>query len=312
MRVVFMGTPAFAVPPLDALARAGHEVLAVVAQPDRPAGRGQALRAPATKAWAVARGIPALQPEKVRDGRLATELAALRPDVLCVAAYGRILGKDLLELAPHGAVNVHGSLLPRYRGAAPIQWAIASGDVETGVSIMQMDEGLDTGDVLLQRALAIAPEDTAETLAPRLAALGGDALVEALARASEGTLVAVRQDASRASLAPILEKEDGRIDWTRGAKEILDRMRGFTPWPGAWTTFEGRTLKILEAQRAEDREDAASVPGRATALAGGGIAVRCRPPTALLVRRLQLEGKAPQAAADFVNGLRRKQFTLGT
>src|SRR5512132_1382581 len=160
MRVVFMGTPAFAVPSLDALASAGHELAAVVAQPDRPAGRGHALREPATKAWARAHGVPVLQPEKVRDGRLAAELRALRPDVLCVAAYGRILGKDLLELAPFGAVNVHGSLLPAYRGAAPSQWAIARGDRETGVSVMQMDEGLDTGDVLLQRTLGIAPEDT--------------------------------------------------------------------------------------------------------------------------------------------------------
>src|SRR5512142_2585841 len=181
MRVVFMGTPAFAVPSLEALARVGHELVAVVAQPDRPAGRGQALREPATKVWAKTHGVPVLQPEKVRDGKLAAELSALRPDVLCVAAYGRILGRDLLELAPFGAVNVHGSLLPKYRGAAPVQWAIASGERETGVSIMQMDEGLDTGDVLLQRTTAIGAEDTADSLAPRLAALGGEALVEALA-----------------------------------------------------------------------------------------------------------------------------------
>jgi methionyl-tRNA formyltransferase len=170
VRVVFLGTPAFAIPSLDALARAGHDLAAVVAQPDRPAGRGHALREPATKAWARDRGVPVLQPEKVRDGRLAADLAALSPDVLCVAAYGRILGKDLLELAPHGAINVHGSLLPRWRGAAPIQWAIASGERETGVTIMQMDEGLDTGDVLLQRAMVIAPDDTAESLGPRGAA----------------------------------------------------------------------------------------------------------------------------------------------
>src|SRR5512133_3434534 len=262
MRVVFLGTPSFAVPSLGALARAGHEIAAVVAQPDRPAGRGQALREPATKTWARERGVPILQPEKVRDGRLAAELAALRPDVLAVAAYGRILGKDLLELAPHGAVNVHGSLLPRYRGAAPIQWAIANGERETGVSIMQMDEGLDTGDVLLQRPLAIAPDDTAETLAPRLAALGGAALVEALELLARGELVPVRQDASRATLAPILEKEHGRVDWTRPAAEIASRPRGFTPWPGAWTTLDGKVLKILEAEPNDARADPASwVPG---------------------------------------------------
>src|SRR5512142_2020896 len=189
MRVVFMGTPAFAVPSLEALARVGHELVAVVAQPDRPAGRGQALREPATKVWAKAHGVPVLQPVKVRDGRLAAELAALRPDVLVVAAYGRILGPDLLRLAPLGSVNVHGSLLPRWRGAAPIQWAVASGDRETGVTIMQMDEGLDTGDVLLQRAMPIDPGDTAETVSERLADVGGAALVEALDGLSRGVLV---------------------------------------------------------------------------------------------------------------------------
>lgn len=311
VRVVFLGTPAFAVPALDALARAGHELLAVVAQPDRPAGRGGALREPETKAWARARGIAVLQPEKVRDGRLAAELRALRPDVLCVAAYGRILGKDLLELAPHGALNVHGSLLPRYRGAAPIQWAIASGEAETGVSIMQMDEGLDTGDVLLQRALAIAPEDTAETFAPRLAALGGEALVETLALAARGELVPVKQDGSRATLAPILEKEHGKIDWTRSAAELANRLRGFTPWPGAWTTLEGRTLKILAASPGP-AAPAGSAPGAARKEPGRGLSVACGGATTLLVSRLQPEGKGPQDALAFLNGLRRDALALGT
>jgi methionyl-tRNA formyltransferase len=247
MRIAFLGTPAFAVPSLDALADAGHLVVVLVAQPDRPAGRGQALRVPATKVWAAARGVPVLQPEKVRDGRLAAALAGLKLDVLVVAAYGRILGKDLLTLAPYGAINVHGSLLPRGRGAAPIQWSIADGDAETGVSIMQMDEGLDTGDVLLQRVLPIAADDTSETLAPKLAALGGAALVEALALLQRGQLVPVKQDATRATHARILEKEDGRVDWTRPAKTIADRLRGFTPWPGAFTTLDGRTVKLLEA-----------------------------------------------------------------
>jgi len=313
MRVVFMGTPAFAVPSLDALARAGHDLAAVVAQPDRPAGRGQALREPATKVWAKEKGVPVLQPEKVRDGRLAAAIAALRPDVVCVAAYGRILGKDLLDLAPHGAVNVHGSLLPKYRGAAPIQWAIARGEAETGVSIMQMDEGLDTGDVLLQRVLPIAPDDTAERLAPRLAALGGEALVEALARAADGGVVPVPQDGAGATLAPILSREDGRIDWTRGAREIFDRLRGFTPWPGAWTTLDGKVLKVLEAEVEDVRaSEAPSAPGTAIVVPGRGLLVRCAHPTALLVRRVQPEGKGPQAAADFANGLRARQLVLGT
>ncbi len=315
MRVAFLGTPVFAVPPLDALGRAGHELVAVVAQPDRPAGRGQALREPATKAWARARDVPVLQPEKVRDGKLAAELRALRPDVLCVAAYGRILGKDLLELAPFGALNVHGSLLPRYRGAAPIQWAIASGERETGVSIMQMDEGLDTGDVLLQRAVPIAPDDTAETLAPRLAALGGEALAEALELLAKGELVPVRQDASKATLAPILEKEHGKVDWSRPAAEIANRLRGFTPWPGAWTTLDGRTVKLLAATASAAPGGApapGASPGSARKEAGRGLAVACGAGTSLLVTRLQPEGKAAQDALAFLNGLRREALAFGT
>jgi methionyl-tRNA formyltransferase len=311
VRVVFLGTPAFAVPALDALERAGHGIRAVVAQPDRPAGRGRALREPETKAWARARGVEVLQPEKVRDGTLAAALASMRPDVLVVAAYGRILGTDLLRLAPYGAVNVHASLLPRYRGAAPIQWAIARGETETGVSIMAMDEGLDTGDVLLQRTEPIRPDDTAETLSARLATLGGAALVEAIARLERGEIVPVRQDGARATLAPILTREDGRIDWSRPAPEILDRMRAFAPWPGAWTTLDGKVVKILEAS-SEDSAGAGRALGSAIAVAGRGIAVRCGGPTALLVRRIQLEGKAAQAAVDFANGLRRAELAFGT
>jgi methionyl-tRNA formyltransferase len=312
VRIAFLGTPDFAVPSLDALAGAGHEVACVVCQPDRPAGRGHELREPATKRWARQRGLPVLQPEKVRDGRLAAELSRLSPDLLAVAAYGRILGKDLLELAPHGAVNVHGSLLPRYRGAAPIQWAVAQGERETGVSVMQIDEGLDTGDVLLQRVLPIAPEDTAETLSPRLARLGGEALVEALRLVERGEVVPVRQDASRATLAPVLTRDHGHIDWTLPAGRIRDRLRGFSPWPGAWTTLDGKVLKILTAV-AEEAAPAGPEPrpGGAAKVPGLGIAVACGS-GALLVTEVQPEGKRRQGALEFVNGLRRDAFTLGT
>ncbi len=306
-----MGTPSFAVPAVDALARAGHQIAAVVAQPDRPAGRGQALREPATKAWARERRVPVLQPEKVRDGRLAAELAALHPDALVVAAYGRILGKDLLSLAPWGAINVHASLLPKYRGAAPIQWAVANGERETGVTIMQMDEGLDAGDVLLQRTLAIAVEDTAETLSPRLAELGGEALVLALALLAKGGIVPVRQDAAQASLAPILGREDGRIDWSLRAERIADRLRGFSPWPGAWTTLDGRTVKLLAAS-AEAAPGADARPGSARKAPGRGLAVACGSGTSLLVSRLQPEGKGPQDGLAFLNGLRRDAIVFGT
>src|SRR5512137_2291717 len=297
MRIAFMGTPAFAVPSLDALAGAGHELVAVVAQPDRPAGRGQELKVPATKAWAEARGVPVLQPEKVRDGRLAADLARLRPDLLAVAAYGRILGRDLLGLAPHGALNVHASLLPRYRGAAPIQWAIAEGERETGVTIMQMDEGLDTGDVLLQRTLEIGDDD-AEALAPRLARLGGEALVEALRLLADGAIVPVRQDGARATLAPVLEKEHGRLDFRLPAARLAARVRGFRPWPGAFTTLAGRTLKVHAATATDD---AGLAPG-AVRVVGGAILVGCGQGSSLLLTEVQLEGKRRIPAAEFLMG----------
>jgi methionyl-tRNA formyltransferase len=325
MRIVFLGTPEFAVPSLEALARAGHQLLAVVAQPDRPAGRGQALREPATKIWAREHGLPILQPEKVRDGKLAADLAALAPDVLVVAAYGRILGADLLHLAPFGAVNVHGSLLPRWRGAAPVQWAVASGDAETGVTIMQMDEGLDTGDMLLQRAMPIRPDDTAVTVFERLADLGGAALCEALDGLARGALVPVKQDPALATAARILEKEDGRIDWSRPAGVISARLRGFTPWPGAFTTLEGKLVKILEASplpvlgagAVDPVAPAAGVgtaasPGAVLRVAGRGVAAACGEGTALLVKRLQPEGRAAQDALAWFNGLRRETATFGT
>ncbi len=312
MRVVFLGTPEFAVPTVDALSRAGHELLAVVAQPDRPAGRGQALQAPATKGWARAHGVPVLQPEKVRDGALARALAEFHPDVLVVTAYGRILGRDLLTLAPLGAVNVHASILPRWRGAAPIQWAVASGDAETGVTVMQMDEGLDTGDVLLVRTLAIGPEETAAGLSPRLAALGGEAIVEALPLLAAGALVPVPQDASRHTLAPILEKEHGRLDFTRPAAELAARLRGFTPWPGAFTTLEGKVLK-LHAARAVAGDGAAPGPRPGSARAeGGALRLACGGGTALLVTELQPEGRKRMTAAAFLNGVGLRPLVLGT
>jgi methionyl-tRNA formyltransferase len=300
MRIAFLGTPAFAVPPLDALADAGHDVCCVVAQPDRPAGRGQASREPATKAWARERGIPVLQPEKVRDGRLAGELRALAPDLLVVVAYGRILGRDLLELAPFGAVNVHASLLPRWRGAAPIQWAVAEGDRETGVTIMRMDEGLDTGDMLLQRALPIGPADTSETMHDRLSRLGAAALAEALPQLAAGKLTPVRQDGSLATLAPIIEKEHGRIDFGAPAARIACRVRGFTPWPGSFTTVEGKLLKVHAASEAPP---AGLAPGEAREVPEG-LLVGAGEGSSLLVSELQLEGKRRVSASEFLKGQR--------
>jgi methionyl-tRNA formyltransferase len=297
MRIAFLGTPAFAVPALDALSAAGHEVAVVVAQPDRPAGRGQELREPATKGWARARGVPVLQPAKVRDGVLAGQLSALSPDLLIVVAYGRILGDDLLRLAPQGAVNVHASILPRFRGAAPIQWAVAEGERETGVTIMQMDAGLDTGDILLQRTLAVGDDD-AGTLAPRLAALGGEALVLALRLLEAGAIVPIRQDGARATLAPVLEKEHGRLDFRMPAARLAARIRGFTPWPGAFTSVGGRVLKIHAARAGGDD----GLPPGAARATPDGLLVGCGEGSALLVTEVQLEGKRRVPAAEFLRG----------
>ncbi len=300
MRVAYLGTPAFAVAPLDALARAGHVVACVVAQPDRPAGRGHELRVPATKAWALAHGVPVLQPEKVRDGKLAAELRALAPEILVVVAYGRILGEDLLQLAPHGAVNVHASLLPRWRGAAPIQWAVAAGDPETGVTIMRVEAGLDTGPILLQRVLAIGREETAEALQARLSEAGAEALMEALPALAAGTLVAVRQDDGQATLARILVKEDGRLDFARPAGELACRVRGFTPWPGAYTVLGGKVLKV-HAARAAPGEGSGLAPGAVEATAEG-LRVGCGGGSVLLLLEVQLEGRRRMAASELAKG----------
>ncbi len=310
MRIAFLGTPPFAATVLDALAGAGHDIVCVVAQPDRPAGRGQALKEPATKVWAMEHGFPVLQPEKVRDGKLAAELQSLHPDVLVVAAYGRILGKDLLELAPLGALNVHGSLLPKYRGAAPIQWAIAEGETETGVTIMQMDAGLDTGDVLLQRVLPILPGETSGALHDRLAVLGGQALVEALPLLARGSIVPVPQESGLATLAPVLEKGHGRLDFAMPAAKLANRVRAFTPWPGAFTTLGGKTLKIHRVEVSAS-PPVSRAPGQ-TFLTGDGWAVACGDGKALLLSEVQLEGRKRLTAAEFLRGISDPELALGT
>lgn len=311
MKIAFLGTPPFSVTGLEALAGAGHEIACVVAQPDRPAGRGRELREPATKLWARGRGVPVLQPEKVRDGALAAQLAGLSPDILVVVAYGRILGRDLLDLAPFGAVNVHASLLPRWRGAAPIAWAIAEGDAWTGVTIMRVAEGLDTGDILLQRATPIGPDETSEDLGSRLAALGAAALVEALPLLQAGKLVPVRQDHSRHTLAPVMEKEEGRLDFRLPSERLARRVRAFTPWPGAFTTIDGKLLKVHRARPVAPVPDV--VPPGAASVISEGILVGCGEGSALLLTEVQLEGKRRLPAAEFARGVSISPGTvLGT
>lgn len=247
MRIVFMGTPEFAVPSLEALLSSGDQVVGVVCQPDRPKGRGHQLVAPPVKLVAERAGIPVLQPLKIRTPEFLQSLSSWQPDVIAVAAYGRILHAPILQLPPMGCVNVHGSLLPRYRGAAPVQWAVINGETETGITTMLMDEGMDTGAMLLQEKLEILPEDTAGTLAPRLAALGGRLLIDTLTQLKGGTLVPTKQDDQQATMAPLLKKEDGLINWTLSATSLTNRVRGLSPWPGAYTFLGDERWNIWKA-----------------------------------------------------------------
>ena len=247
MRIVFMGTPEFAVPSLNALLQSGDQVVGVVSQPDRPKGRGHQLVAPPVKVVAERAGIPVLQPLKIRTPEFLQALSAWQPDLIAVAAYGRILHTPILQLPPKGCVNVHGSLLPKYRGAAPVQWAVINGEVKTGITTMLMDEGMDTGAMLLQEELEISPDDTAGTLAPRLAEMGGRLLVDTITQLKAGTLIPKKQDDGLATLAPLLKKEDGLIDWTINATAIGDRVRGLSPWPGAYTFFSAERWNIWKA-----------------------------------------------------------------
>ncbi len=248
MRVVFMGTPVFAVPSLEALAKSDHQVVGVVTQPDRPKGRGQAVVPCPVKDLALAKKLPVSQPEKIKSPEFLRQLSDWKPDVIAVTAFGRILPKAILDLPPMGCVNVHGSLLPAYRGAAPIQWALIHGDAETGITTMLMDEGMDTGAVLLQQTVPIEPEETSLELGARLAKVGGALLVETLTRLAEQSLVPREQDHTRATSAPLLKKEDGVIDWTQSATEIANRIRGLSPWPGSYTFHYEHRLIIRKGR----------------------------------------------------------------
>lgn len=262
MRIVFMGTPDFAVPSLEALLKSKDEVVGVVTQPDRPKGRGQEVVWSPVKAVCQREGIPVLQPLKMKDPVFLDALRQWEPEVIAVTAYGRILPPAILTLPSRGCINVHGSLLPKYRGAGPIQWAIIRGERETGITTMFMAEGMDTGDMLLQEKVAIKPDDTAGTLAPRLAEVGGRLLVETLRRLREGTLTPQPQDHAQATMAPMLKKEDGVVDWTLTAVEIVNRVRGLSPWPGAYTYVNGERWILWRVTSGDAAQNAA--PGTVT------------------------------------------------
>ena len=291
-----MGTPDFAVASLAALADAGHEICAVVTQPDRPSGRGYKLAPPAVKTAALERGLQVFQPETLKNEALLPLLEQTRPDAVVVAAYGKLLPQYVLGFPPLGCINVHASLLPKYRGAAPINWAVINGERESGVTIMYMEKGLDTGDMLLAVRTPIADDDTAGTLHDRLAALGADALVHALALLEAGRITPVKQDDSLHTYAPMLSRDDCRLDFRQSAKQVRDRIRGLAPFPGAFMTLDGRQIKVYEAQFAPGE------PGRVLyADKERGLVVACAD-GALRLDTLQPQGKRRMAAKEYLAG----------
>ena len=300
LNLVFCGTPRLAVPTLERLIEAGFAIRLVVTQPDRPKGRGMEIVASPVKQCAMQLGLPIVQPEGIKKNEsLRAQLFDLKPDAIVVVGYGRIIPQWMLDLPPLGNINLHASLLPKYRGAAPIQWAIAKGETITGVTTMKIDAGLDTGDLLLQQEIPIAPNDTAETLAPKLAAVGADLMVTTLRGVQAGSIQPRPQDHSQATLAPILKREDGLIDFSRPASETVNRLRGFQPWPGAHSKFRGKNLQIYRAV-AIDR----TLASAELTVESNHLLVGCGDGTAIEILELQLEGKKRTSAADFIRGYR--------
>jgi methionyl-tRNA formyltransferase len=302
MKVVFLGSGAFAIPSLEALLGAGYEVAAVVTQPDKEKGRGRAVAPPPLKPVALDHGLTVLQPRRVKEPTAQEALRALAPEIQVVVAYGQILPLSVIEIPKHRTVNVHGSLLPRYRGAAPVQWAIVNGETETGVTTMLIDAGLDTGPTLLARATPIGEDETAERLEQRLAVLGAELLVDTLKGIQDGTVAPTPQDHASATHAPIIRKEDGVIDWTRPAAAIERRVRGFHAWPGATTTLAGRGLKILGAR--ERPGSAGDAPGTLVQVDREGLVVACGEASRLLLLEVQPESRHAMSAAAFAAGAR--------
>jgi methionyl-tRNA formyltransferase len=300
LNLVFCGTPRFAVPTLEKLAEAGFQIQLVVTQPDKPRGRGMELSPSPVKQCALELGLQVAQPDKIKNNEeFRSELLSLKPEAIIVVGYGRLIPQWMIDLPPLGNINLHASILPKYRGAAPIQWAIACGDLVTGVTTMKIDSGLDTGDILLQKEIPIEPKDTAETLAPHMAAIGADLMSDTLHGLRAGTVHPTPQDNSKASLAPILRKEDGEIDFRRSAEEICNRLRGFQPWPGAYTNFRGKNLQVWDARPLQRFVSEAEF-----AVEADRLIVGCGKGTALELLELQPEGKKRMAARDFLHGYR--------
>ena len=305
MNLVFCGTPQFAVPTLEKLIHSGFGVKLVITQPDRPKGRGLELVPSPVKQTALKLSLPIYQPEKIKTNEeLKAKLEAIKSDAIIVVGYGRIIPKWMLDLPKYGNINLHASLLPKYRGAAPVQWAIANGETATGVTTMRIDEGLDTGDILLQREMSIWAEDTAETLSPRLATIGAELMIETLRGLEAGSIPPQKQDNAQATLAPVLKKEDGKIDFSRSAQEIYNRFRGFQPWPGAFTTFRGRGLNIPAMKPASG--NVVRISQAQVVVSGNQLFAGCGYNTAIELLEVQPEGKKKIPTRDFIHGYRPK------
>ena len=306
MKIVFMGTPHAAVPSLERLVADGHEVVAVYTQPDRPAGRGQKLTASPVKDAALSLGIRVIQPEKIRTAEALSEYKSFEAEAAVVVAYGRILPEAFLDAFPRGCINVHFSLLPKYRGAAPVNWAIVNGENVTGVTTMQMDAGLDTGDILLQQETPIAPGESAIELMERLTLLGSEVLSMTMKELVE--IVPRKQDDAKMSLAPILKKEDGRFDWTEAAVSIERRVRGFQPFPTTFTNFQGKKITLWKAEVAEV-QITNSAPGTVIKAKGDGLVIACGV-GALRILEIQTEGRRRLCIRDFLNGVKLEEGDL--
>ncbi|HLI30802.1 MAG TPA: methionyl-tRNA formyltransferase [Terriglobia bacterium] len=302
MRLIFCGTPQFAVPTLEALIASEFEVRLVLTNPDEPRGRGYELKASPVKEFALNAGLRVFQPARLKDSSVQAKISAVQPDAIVVVAYGHIIPSWMIELPRHGCVNLHASLLPRYRGAAPVPWAVIRGERITGVTTMQIDAGLDTGGILLQRETEIRDEDTTETLLERLSKMGAGLMVETLHKLDRDEIHPLPQDERLASYAPMLKKEDGRIDWSLRAEEIGRRVRGLRPWPVAYTAFRGRMLRLWAARPADQQAGPFLEPGALT-IDQGKLITCCGSGTRLELIELQLEGRRRISARDFLNGV---------
>lgn len=304
MKVIFMGTPDFAVGTLKSLIASEHEVTAVVTQPDKPKGRGKAMQFPPVKEVAVEAGIPVLQPRRVREAETVEAIRNIEADVIVVVAFGQIIPKEILTMKKYGCINVHASLLPKYRGAAPIQWAVIDGEKESGVTTMQMDEGLDTGDMLLKAVVPLEKEETGGSLFDKLSSTGAGLLLETLAGLEKGTILPEKQGESPTAYAKMLKKEMGLIDWTKSAEELERLVRGLNPWPSAYSHLNGKTLKIWQAE-VEER-DSENEPGTVVCVSKDGFGVQTGKGI-LKIRELQLEGKKRMDAGAFLRGYQMEE-----